>query len=208
MNTAQDLLHDFFSRVDLTQYMAAFSVPGAFSPFDGWINIALGLLLCFFGARLFSISVIWFSGLLAGLGSYMWLAARLESLPALVIALIAGVLCALVLRSLLRVSFFMLGVVLGGSVAGTFMGDSIWVIAVMLASGVVSMLMHRLFIALICALCGAVLLANGLLPWMKPWVLSNPYIFPGLIVLFFIAGLAFQSGCMKPKKIRKEEDEE
>ncbi len=204
MNTIQELIHNFFSRLDLTQYLAAFSVPGAFAPFDGWMNIALGLLLCFFGARLFSVSVVCFSGLLAGLGSYVWLAARLEPLPALVIAVIAGVLCALVLRSLLRVSFFMLGVVLGGSIAGTFLGDSIWVVAVMLASGIMSMLMYRLFIALISALCGALLLTNGLLPWIEPWIRSNPYIFPGLLVLFFIAGLAFQSGYLKTKKVQEE----
>jgi hypothetical protein len=196
----QELIHNFFSQLDLAQYLAAFSVPGAFTPLDGWMNIALGLLLCFFGARLFSISIVFFSGLLAGLGSYVWLATRLEQLPALVIALIAGVLCALVLRSLLRVSFFMLGVVIGGSIAGTFLGDSIWVVAVMLASGVMSMLMYRFFIALMCALCGALLLANGLLPWIEPWISSNPYIFPGLLVLFFIAGLAFQSGCLKERK--------
>jgi len=196
----QELLHNFFSKLDLTQYLTAFSVPGNVTPFDGWINIALGLLLCFFGARLFSVSLVCFSGLLSGLGSYVWLAARLEQLPALVIAVIAGVLCALVLRSLLRVSFFMLGVVLGGSIAGTFLGDSIWVVAVMLACGVMSMLMYRLFLSIICALCGSLLLANGLLPWIEPWTLSNPYIFPGLIVLFFIAGLAFQSGCLKERK--------
>jgi len=201
----QQLMNNFFTQLDLAQYLAAFSVPGAVAPFDGWINIALGLLLCFFGARLFSVSIVCFSGLLAGLGSYVWLAARLEQLPALVIAVIAGVLCALVLRSLLRVSFFMLGVVLGGSIAGTFMGDSIWVVAIMLASGVVSMLMYRLFLALMCALCGSLLLANGLLPWIEPWTATNPYIFPGLIVLFFIAGLAFQSGCLKEKKAAREE---
>ena len=200
----QEILNNFFSGLNLTHYLAAFNVPGAVAPFDGWINIALGLLLCFFGASLFSVSIVFFSGLLAGLGSYVWLATRLEQLPALVIAVIAGVLCALVLRSLLRVSFCMLGVVIGGSIAGTFLGDSIWVVVVMLASGVMSMLMYRFFIALICALCGALLLANGLLPWIEPWMNSSPYIFPSLIVLFFIAGLAFQSGCLKTKKTRKE----
>jgi hypothetical protein len=204
VDTLQKLVNTFFTQLDLTQYLAAFSVPGALAPFDGWMNIALGLLLCFFGARLFSVSVVCFSGLFAGLGSYVWLAARLEPLPALVIAVIAGVLCALVLRSLLRVSFFMLGVVLGGSIAGTFLGDSIWVVAVMLASGILSMLMYRFFIALMCALCGALLLANGLLPWMQPWILSNPYAFPGLIMLFFIAGMAFQSGFLKKKDAREE----
>lgn len=192
------------SGIDLTQYLAAFSMPGAFAPFQGWTNIAVGLLLCFFGARLFSFSVACFSGLLAGLGSYVWLAARLEPLPAMVIALIAGVLCALVIHSLLKVGFFMLGVILGGSIAGIFLGDSIWVVAVMLASGIISMLMYRLFIALISALCGALLLANGLLPWIAAWMLSNPYMFPGLIALFFIAGLAFQSGCLKKKEAREE----
>jgi len=64
--------------------------------------------------------------------------------------------------------------------------------------------MYRLFIALISALCGALLLTNGLLPWIEPWVLSNPYMFPGLTVLLFIAGLAFQSGYLKTKKVREE----
>jgi hypothetical protein len=192
--------------IDLTQYLIMFSMPGALAPFHGWLNIVLGLLLCFFGARLFSISVVCFSGLLAGLGSYVWLASRIETLAALVIAVIAGVLCALVIHSLLKIGFFMLGVVLGGSVAGSFLGDSIWVVAAMLASGLVSMLMYRTFIAVICAALGALLLANGLLTWIAPGALSNPYVFPALIVLFFIAGLFFQAGFLRSKKANSGDD--
>ena len=196
----QPLIQSFWSGLDLS----AFTVPGAFAPFQIWMNIALGIVLCFFGARLFSASVVCFSGLLAGLGSYVWLATRIEPLPALVIAVIAGILCALVLRSLLKIGFFMMGVVIGGSVAGTLLGDSIWVIAAMLASGIISMLLYRLFIALISALCGALLLANGLFIWIDPQKLSSPYIFPTLIGLLFIAGLVFQSGRLRPKKIAEE----
>ena len=196
----QPLINSFWSGLDLS----AFTVPGAFAPFHVWMNITLGIVLCFFGARLFSASVILFSGLLAGLGSYVWMADRIEPLPSLVIAVIAGVLCALVLRSLLKIGFFMMGVVIGGSVAGTFLGDSIWVIAAMLASGIISMLLYRLFIALISALGGALLLANGLFILIGPQKLSNPYIFPALIGLLFIAGLVFQSGRLRPKKVAEE----
>ena len=162
-------------------------------------------MLCFFGARLFSISMVCCSGLLAGLGSYMWLAPRIDQLPALVIAVIAGVLCALVIHSLLKVGFFMLGVVLGGSIAGTFLGNSIWVVAAMLASGIVSMLMYRVFIGIICAGCGALLLANQLLQWSGPVLLSNPYVFPGLVALFFIVGLIFQMGFLRAGKSRDDD---
>lgn len=199
------LPHSIVSLSDLTQYLAAFTVPGVFAPFHGGLNIALGVLLCFFGARLFSASVVCFSGLLAGLGSYMWLASRIDPLPSLVIAVIAGVLCALVIRSLLKVGFFMLGVVVGGSIAGMFLGDSIWVIVVMLASGIVSMLMYRLFIAIICAGCGSLLLANSLHAWLGPGVMSNPYLFPGLVALLFVAGLIFQAGFLRPGK-RRDDD--
>ncbi len=195
-----EILHTFWDGFDLTQYLGMFSVPGAFAPFQGWLNIALGLMLCFFGARLFGVSVVCISGLLAGLGSYVWLAARIDANPALVIALIAAVLCALVVRSLLRIGFFLLGVVLGGSIAGTLMGDSIWVVAAMLACGIVSMLMYRAFVGLICAALGAVLLANGLLAWIAPEALSNRYMFPGLVALLFTFGLFFQAGFLRNKK--------
>ena len=194
------LTNSFWAGLDLS----AFTVPGALAPFSVWMNLALGILLCFFGARLFSASVLCFSGLLAGLGSYIWLAARIEPLPSLVIAIIAGILCALVLRSLLKIGFFMLGVVIGGSVAGSFLGDSIWVVAIMLASGIMSMLLYRLFIALISALCGALLLAGGLLAWIGPETLSNPYVFPTLAVLLFLAGLFFQSGRLRSDKTKEE----
>lgn len=194
------ILHPALHGIDLTQYQSLFSVPGAFAPFQGWLNITLGVLLCFFGARLFGVSVVCVSGLLAGLGSYIWLAARIDANPALVIALIAAVLCALVVRSLLRVGFFLLGVVVGGSVAGTFIGDSIWVVAIMLASGIISMLMYRVFIGLICAALGALLLANGLLALISPDALSNPYMFPGLVALLFTLGLFFQAGFLRSEK--------
>lgn len=194
------LTNSFWSGLDLN----AFTIPGALAPSSVWMNLTLGIVLCFFGARLFSASVICFSGLLAGLGSYIWLAARIEQLPSLVIAIIAGVLCALVLRGLLKIGFFMLGVVIGGSVAGSFLGDSIWVVAIMLASGIMSMLLYRLFIALISALCGALLLAGGLLAWIGPEKLSNPYIFPTLAVVLFLAGLFFQSGRLRSDKTKEE----
>jgi len=199
-------LHTFWPGIDLTQYLIMFSMPGAFAPFHGWLNIVLGVLLCFFGARLFGVSVVCVSGLLAGLGSYVWLAARIDTNPALVIALIAAVLCALVVRSLLRIGFLLLGIVLGGSIAGTFLGDSIWVVAVMLASGLVSMLMYRAFIVIICAALGALLLANGLLAWIAPTALSNPYVFPALVALLFAVGLFFQAGFLRTKKKYPVED--
>ena len=199
------ILTDIFQKItDMTQHIEHVTIPGAVAPFTGWINIALGLLLCFFGARMFSLSIICFSGLLAGLGSYIWLAARIEQLPALVIAVIAGVLCAVAIRSLLKVGFFMLGVVLGGSIAGIFLGDSIWVVAVMLACGVVSMLAYRIFLAVLCALCGSLLLANELLPFIGPVPPSNPYLFPGLIALLFMLGLLFQAGILKKRKSRED----
>lgn len=194
------LPHTIVSLPDLTHYLSSFSLPGAFAPFHWSLNIALGLILCFFGARLFSISMVCCSGLLAGLGSYMWLAPRIEQLPALVIAVIAGVLCALVVHSLLKVGFFMLGVVVGGSIAGTFLGNSIWVVAAMLASGIVSMLMYRVFIGIVCAGCGALLLSNELLKLIGPALLTNPYVFPALVALFFIAGLFFQAGFLRNRK--------
>ena len=196
------LTHSTWTDPGLTHYLAVFSMPGALAPFNGWLNLALGLLLCFFGARLFGISLACLSGLLAGLGSYVWLATRIDPTPALVIGLIAGVLCALVVRSLLRIGFFMLGLVVGGSIAGTFLGDSIWVIAIMLASGIAGMLMYRMFIAIICAGFGALLLANGLLPWLGQ---TNPYVFPALVVALFIAGLVFQAGFLRADKSRDED---
>ncbi len=194
------LTHTFWPGFDPTHYLSLFAVPGALAPLHGWLNIVLGVLLCFFGARLFGVSVVCLSGLLAGLGSYVWLASRIDPNPALVIALIAAVLCALVVRSLLRIGFFLLGLVVGGSIAGTFLGDSIWVIAIMLVSGLASMLMYRLFIALICSGLGALLLANGLLIWIGPAALSNPYLFPGLVALLFTVGLFFQAGFLRSKK--------
>jgi len=200
------ILTDLLQKLTgLTVHIEAFTVPGALTPFNSWTNIILGMLLCFFGARLFSFSIVCFSGLLAGLGSYIWLAARLEQLPALVIAVIAAVLCALAIRSLLRIGFFMLGVVLGGSIAGAFLGDSIWVVAVMLASGIVSMLMYRIFLAILCATCGSLLLANELLPYIGPVPPANPYLFPGLIALLFILGLLFQAGALKKQKGDRED---
>jgi len=199
------LLPDLWQGLDLPQYLSMFSMPGACAPFQGWLNIALGLLLCFFGPRLLGVSVVCVSGLPAALASYVWLAARIDANPALVIALIAAVLCALVVRSLLRIGFFLLGVVLSGSIAGTFLGDSIWVVAVMHGSGIVSMLMYRAFIGLICAALGALLLANGLLAWIAPGALSNPYLFPGLVALFFTVGLFFQAGFLRTDKSREEE---
>lgn len=204
-NTMHTIAHSFWPPSGLSLSPGFEFLPGALAPLHGWPSIAIGLLLCFFGARLFGISVTFLTGLLAAAGSYLWLAARIDQMPALVIALIAGLLCALAVRTLLRVGFFMIGLVMGGSVAGTLLGDSIWVVAVMLASGVVSMLMYRVFIAVICAGFGALLLAGGLFAWIGHGAQSNPYVFPALVAILFIAGLVFQTGSLRTEKDREED---
>ena len=93
-----------------------------------------------------------------------------------------------------------------GEVEVVFGFWAIILVAVMLASGIVSMLMYRAFIGLICAALGALLLANGLLAWVPPEALSNRYMFPGLVALLFTVGIFFQAGFLRDKKTDPDDD--
>ncbi len=161
-----------------------------------WLTIAAGALLCFFGIRIFGASAFWFAALVGAVVGFGIGASLLGLIGGTVGALVLGVAFGYLLRAVARIGVLLCGVLAGGLIATSFLGNSLWVIPVILASGILSVVFFKTFIMVITSVWGAILLTDcmaRLLPAL------GQYAYAALAVkgVLCIAGLTYQSGHLK-----------
>ena len=157
-----------------------------------WITLLAGIVLCFFGFQLFQRSFFWFGVLVGGVFGYGIGSALYQLLGGVIGAGIMGLICGYLFRALIRVGVFLAGLVAGGLVGTTFFEQSLWVVPVILVSGILAAAFFRYFITVITALWGAILLTGSVAMLSH---LSTDL--PSLVVVaieltLFAGGLAFQ----------------
>ncbi len=158
-----------------------------------WLTIAVGLLLCFFGIKIFSASLFWFAAVAGGLLCYGLGKSMLDTVPALVCALIGGAALGFLLRALVRIGFFLAGILAGALIGTALLGNSIWVAAVIAAFGIISLVAYRYFIVVATAAWGAALLIDTTLPLFGPAFMHRfPAAVFALKAILFAGGMAYQ----------------
>ena len=95
-----------------------------------WLTIAAGVLLCFFGDRIFSASVFWFAALFGGVIGYGIGSSLFDVAGGVLCGVVLGIVCGLLLRTVVRIGFFLIGLLAGGLIGTSILGNSIWVIPV------------------------------------------------------------------------------
>lgn len=143
---------------------------GAPMNLTGWVILAVGAVLCFYGARSLHVAVLT-SGFALG-----WLLAdafNATALTSLVFGLFAGIAAWVLTRLVFGIAMFVVGA-LAGAVVGAKLfallqqGEGSYVLAVLFVAasafigGVVTRRFHTTMIAAICALGGAGLMLSGL----------------------------------------------
>jgi hypothetical protein len=170
----------------------------------GWIVVGLGLLLLFFGRKLFWVFV-GVIGFLAGSQVATYLAGGLSERTLLVIALGLGLLGAIVAIVLQKIAVAVAGCVAGGYLAWRFAQASGWhdqmtvwilvIVGALMAAMVVSLLFNWALI-LLSALTGAVIVSDAL-PWGRPVQFV-------VAALLFVVGAAAQARGRHQSQLRSQ----
>ncbi len=179
-NSVLENFLDFFARINATLI-------------DSWgLTILIGLVLCFFGVRVFSFSVLVFGGLLGGFIGYGFGDLLFGFTGAVIGAVVLGVICGFLLRAVIRIGFFLMGLFIGGFVGVSLLGQSPWVIAVIIGSGILSVLFYNYFVIVATALWGSLLLAGSLLQIIPASLNQYPLALLAIKALIFAGGAGYQ----------------
>ncbi|NLP05394.1 TMEM198/TM7SF3 family protein [Candidatus Fermentibacteria bacterium] len=155
-----------------------------------WGFLALGLLFCFLGRRLFTFFLAC-SGFILGFTAGSLLFENLEGLLKPALSSAAGLACAALSIVLLRLSMFLGGAAAGFVSASGLLGlDLLPSLAVALAAGVLTALLTKQFLSVLTAASGAltavagatVLFDNAALPSYAAPVLAAALAIAGAIV--------------------------
>ena len=160
---------------------------------DEWIMIIFGLLLCFFGLKLFKMSVLAAGILFGGSAGYALGSSYYGVAGGVAGALLLGLVCTLLLRVFVSAGFFICGLFCGWFVSSCFTEQVLWMVIGAAFSGILSLIFKNFFIILSTALLGAFLIlfiANQALPSL---FYNYPSAIPVLRCLLFIAGFACQT---------------
>ena len=159
-----------------------------------WLTIGMGILLCFFGIKIFSASVFWFAALLGGFIGYGIGSSLFGFAGGVVCAAVLGIICGCLLRTVVRIGFFLVGLLTGGLIGTGILGNSLWVIPLIVVSGIFSIVFYRYFIMLATAMWGAILLTGSLLGVIPISLAPYPYAVMTIKAAICIGGLAYQGG--------------
>lgn len=197
------LFQDFFTTV-LTQVLDFFYRIHA-ALVESWaVTILLGIVLCFFGVRVFGASVIFFGALVGGSIGYGIGSMFFDVAGGIVGACILGIVCGFLLRTVVRIGFFLAGLFLGGFVGTGLLGNSLWVIPVIIASGVLSAVFYKYFVIVATALWGALLLSGSLMQ-IAPFSLSSyPYAVLAIKSVVCAGGAVYQIVSLKKPGVSAE----
>jgi len=153
-------------------------------------SLAVGAVLCFFGLRLFYGSVVLLGGLLGAVAGYSIGYSLFDMWGGVAGLFILGILCACVLRALVRIGGFLGCFLIGGLVGASILGDSLWVPVIGVVSGVIGIVFVPHFIMAATSLMGAVLVSRGV-SLFSPLLQGQEFFFVTVIV--FIIGFMFQT---------------
>jgi len=157
-----------------------------------WLSILVGVLLCFFGFKIFNKSVFWFGVLFGGVVGYGIGSDLFQLIGGIAGAIVLGLICGYLLRAVLRIGIFLGGLFIGGVVGTNFLGHSLWVIPIIIGSGIFAAIFFKYFIMLATALWGAILLTDSLVGLTHFSVNEYPIAIITIELVVFIGGLAYQ----------------
>jgi hypothetical protein len=165
-----------------------------------WLTLLAGILFCFFGITIFNASVFWFGALFGGAVGYGLGSVLFDYAGGVVLAIIFAIVCAYLLRELLKIGIFVAGLLVGGLVGTNFLGNSLWIIPIIIASGISSLVFFKYFIMISTAVWGAILL-TGCITAFKPSMADKYYVvltcFECMAILF---GVLYQASNLKRDK--------
>ena len=127
-----------------------------------WLTLLVGIALCFFGFKIFNRSLFWFGAIFGGIVGYGIGNNFYQLIGGVAGAIILGIICGYLLRAVIRIGVFLGGLFIGGVVGTNFLGHSLWVIPIIIASGIFAAVFFRYFIMVATALWGAILLTGSL----------------------------------------------
>lgn len=157
------------------------------------LALIVGIIICFFGIKIFNASVFWFGALIGTVLGYTAGSSFFEFWGSVLCAVAGGVVCAFLLKTLVKIAFFLMGLFIGGFVGTYFLGQSPWVIAVIIISGLFCLMFFNHFVMFSTALLGTLLISTVLLH-IDPFSLSDyPYMVLGIQAALVIGGLLFQT---------------
>ncbi len=165
-----------------------------FSLIDSWwLTILIGVLLCFFGVKIFSVSVFWFGAFIGGSIGYGIGSSFFDVIGGVVCAILLGIICGFILRAVIRIGFFLGGLLAGGLIGTSILGNSPWVIGIIIISGILSVVFFKYFIITATSMWGAILLTGSLSLFTPPSFSQNPCFFMAIEGILFISGLLYQA---------------
>jgi len=161
---------------------------------DSWeVTILLGIILCFFGVKIFNASVFWFGALLGSAIGCAIGSSLFDTTGMVVCAVAMGIICGYLLRALVNIGFFLGGLLVGGIIGISILGQhSPWVIPVIILSGILSVIFLKYFVMVSTALWGTILL-TGSIGIMIPFSLKQPpYAITAIECVIFLSGITYQ----------------
>ena len=160
---------------------------------DSWsISILAGILLCFFGTKIFTWSMFWFGALIGGYFGFGLGSTFLDVIGGVAFAVVFGILCGYLCRAMIRIGFFLGGLLAGGLIGTNFLGNSPWLILVVILSGMCSVIFFRYFVIVATSMWGAIIL-TGIVSNLTGFTFSEyPYALWSIEGIVFIGGLSYQ----------------
>ncbi|MBW1823435.1 MAG: hypothetical protein JRI87_02570 [Deltaproteobacteria bacterium] len=170
------------------------------SLFETWfIALTVGIALCFFGFKLFRFSVFIFGFVIGatiglGIGDIFY-----KPWGGIMGSLIIGLLGGYGFLFLIRVAGVLAGIFIGSIVGIFFLGQSVWVIPIAIASGICALFFIRYFIMASTSCWGAILAIGGFSHFLHLPTHKYHYLIIASEVMLFIAGLGYQTFLSKKK---------
>jgi len=168
--------------------------------FDSWwLTLLVGIMLCFFGFKLFNKSLFWVGTLLGGIVGYGVGSNFFQLIGGIAGAIVLGLICGYLFRAVLRIGIFLSGLFIGGVLGTNFLGHSLWVIPIVIGSGIFAAVFFKYFIMLATALWGAILLTGSFAGLSYFPANAYPLVIITIEFAVFAGGLAYQFFHVKKK---------
>ena len=157
-----------------------------------WLTVLFALAMCFFGIKIFNMSVFWFGALFGGAIGYVIGNSIFDIYGGIAGAILLGIICAILLKTIVRIGAFITGSLIGALIGTCVMGESLWVILFIVFSGILGAVFLNHFIIFSTALWGALLLTGCISIVPRLPLYQNPAAVLGFEVIVFAAGLTYQ----------------
>lgn len=161
--------------------------------FETWfVALIVGIALCFFGFKIFRFSLFIFGFIIGatiglGIGDLLF-----KPWGGIVGSLIIGLLGGYGFLFLIKIAGFLVGIFLGSIVGVFFLGQSVWIIAIAILSGICALFFLRHFIMASTSCWGAMLAIGGFFRFLHLPTLEYQYLIGASEAILFILGLGYQ----------------